>query len=102
MESLVLEPNSETLESTAPTFENQINYVHVIKSLASQETKLVHESSLVRVTKMIYNNVFNIARQRGPMGSETSIWPCLESSNHEIPHIYNHARYLELSRSQDP
>ena len=28
--------------------------------------------------------LFNIARQRGPLGSDTAIWPCLTASNHEI------------------
>ena len=28
-----------------------------------------------------------IARQRGPMGSGTSIWPCLTAYNHEIHEI---------------
>ena len=27
---------------------------------------------------------FNIARQRGPLGPETSSGPCLTASNHEI------------------
>ena len=32
----------------------------------------------------------NIARQRGPLGSETSIWPCLTASNHEIHEILSY------------
>ena len=28
-----------------------------------------------------------IARQRGPLGLETSIWACLTASNHEIHHM---------------
>ena len=28
--------------------------------------------------------LFNIARQRGPLGSDTAIWACLTASNHEI------------------
>ena len=31
---------------------------------------------------------FNIARQRGPLGPDTSIWACLTASNHAIHHIY--------------
>ena len=31
--------------------------------------------------------LFIIARQRGPLGSETSILACLTASNHEIYHI---------------
>ena len=30
---------------------------------------------------------FNIARQRGPLSPETSIWACLTASNHEIHHM---------------
>ena len=28
--------------------------------------------------------LFNIARQRGPLGPDTAIWACLTASNHEI------------------
>ena len=35
-----------------------------------------------------------IARQRGPLCSETSTGPCLTASNHEIYHILHHARDL--------
>ena len=28
--------------------------------------------------------IFNIARQRGPLGSDMAIWACLTASNHEI------------------
>ena len=35
--------------------------------------------------------IFNIARQRGPLGPDTSIWACLTASNHEI-HANPHAR----------
>ena len=28
--------------------------------------------------------LFNIARQRGPLGPEKAIWACLTASNHEI------------------
>ena len=31
--------------------------------------------------------LYHIARQRGPLGPETVIWPCLTSSDHEICHI---------------
>ena len=30
---------------------------------------------------------YHIARQRGPLGPETSMWPCITSSGHEICHI---------------
>ena len=40
-----------------------------------------------------------IARQRGPVGPEAVIWPCLTASNHEICHIPNHARGLESIQS---
>ena len=40
-----------------------------------------------------------IARQRGPLGSETSTGPCLMASNHEICHFYHHARHLDLTQS---
>ena len=36
----------------------------------------------------------NIARQRGPLGPETSTGPCLTASYHEIYHFYHHARHL--------
>ena len=32
--------------------------------------------------------LFNIARQRGPLGPEKAIWACLTASNHEI-HQYS-------------
>ena len=41
-----------------------------------------------------------IARQRGPLGPETVIWPCLTSSDHEIYHIlimHDALVYLNLS-----
>ena len=33
--------------------------------------------------------LFNIARQRRPLGPETVIWPCLTASNHDICHFYH-------------
>ena len=41
----------------------------------------------------------NIARQRGPLGSETSTGPCLTASYHEIHHFYDHARHLGPAQS---
>ena len=38
-----------------------------------------------------------IARQRGPLGPDTVIWPCLTVSNHEICHIFHHARDLDAA-----
>ena len=39
---------------------------------------------------------YHIARQRGPLGHESSIWPCLTASNHEIYHFY-HAHMTLIS-----
>ena len=36
----------------------------------------------------------SIARQRSEFASQTSIWPCLTASNHEICHVHHHARTL--------
>ena len=40
-----------------------------------------------------------IARQRGPLSSETATGPCLTASNHEIYDIHHHARYLVATKS---
>ncbi len=44
--------------------------------------------------------IFNIARQRGPLGPDMSIWPCLAASDHEIHHFHhtqNSLSHLKLS-----
>ena len=38
-----------------------------------------------------------IARQRETLGRDTSIWACLTASNHEIYHIFHHARDLDVA-----
>ena len=48
-----------------------------IITLRASASKRKQESSASHV-------VFNIARQRGPLGSDTAIWACLTASNHEI------------------
>ena len=33
--------------------------------------------------------LYHIARQRGPLGHESCIWPCQTASNHEIYHVHH-------------
>ena len=40
-----------------------------------------------------------IARQRGLLGPDTAIWPCLTASNHEICYHHDHARSSGLIQS---
>ena len=40
-----------------------------------------------------------IARQRGPLSSETATGPCLTASDHEICHDYHHPRNLVPTKS---
>ena len=39
---------------------------------------------------------YHIARQRGPLGPEPAIGPCLTSSKHEICHLYHAHTTLAL------
>ena len=50
----------------------------IIRALASKRKQRSSASHVL----------FNIARQRGPLGPDTAIWACLTASNHEI-HQYS-------------
>ena len=54
-----------------PAFPVRIITLRALASLRKQRSSASHV-------------LFIIARQRGPLGSETSILPCLTASNHEI------------------
>ena len=43
--------------------------------------------------------IFNIARQRGPLGPEPAIGPCLTASDHEICQIPSYSLDLGLAQS---
>ena len=57
---------------------------------ASRPIRIIHlraSASLGKQEELCESCDINIARQRGPLGSETSIWACLTASNHEIHKI---------------